>query len=138
MYISVVTRRNVRRDAKNRCGYCQSHQQYLLSRLEVEHIIPSSKGGSDDESNLWLACRRCNNHKSAKIDAVDPTSGQRVALFNPRMQTWSDHFRWSDSGTYVIGLTSTGRATINALELNESHAVAVRRNWVQVGWHPPT
>ncbi|WP_260441293.1 HNH endonuclease [Microcystis sp. M31BS1] len=31
--------------------------------LEIEHIIPKAKGGSDDEYNLWLACRLCNGYK---------------------------------------------------------------------------
>jgi 5-methylcytosine-specific restriction endonuclease McrA len=39
-----------------------------MARLEIEHIIPLARGGSDDEGNLWLACPICNGHKSDKID----------------------------------------------------------------------
>ena len=35
-----------------------------MAHLEIEHIIPLAKGGTDDESNLWLACPICNGHKS--------------------------------------------------------------------------
>ena len=35
--------------------------------LEVDHIIPVSKGGTDDESNLTTLCKACNRGKSNKI-----------------------------------------------------------------------
>jgi HNH endonuclease len=71
-YISVELDRRVRESAQNRCGYCLSPQHLVMARLEIEHMIPSSKQGSNDESNLWLACPICNGHKSDKIAAIDP------------------------------------------------------------------
>ena len=41
--------------------------QYCLARnipLEVEHIVPRSKGGSNRVSNLTLSCRDCNEKKN--------------------------------------------------------------------------
>lgn len=66
-----------------------------MARLEVEHLIPLAKGGTDDEENLWLACPICNGHKSDKVDAVDPETGATVPLFNPRTQAWWEHFAWT-------------------------------------------
>jgi 5-methylcytosine-specific restriction endonuclease McrA len=34
--------------------------------LEVEHIVPVSRGGTNDPSNLTVACRRCNRKKGTK------------------------------------------------------------------------
>ncbi len=127
----------VRERAMYRCEYCLSQQRYVMGVLEVEHIQPVSKGGSDHESNLALACHRCNNHKSAKINVIDPDTGEDARLFHPRQDIWTDHFQWSEDGTEIIGQTPIGRATIIALNLNHPNAVEVRRAWVAVGWHPP-
>jgi len=129
---------NVRHAAKQRCGYCLRPQHLVMARLEVEHIIPLAKGGTDDEANLWLACPICNGHKADKVSALDPETGVIVPLFNPRMHIWADHFRWSNDGIQVIGLTPTGRATVIALQLSDDpDALLVRSYWVLAGWHPP-
>lgn len=124
--------------ARNRCGYCLSPQHLVMARLHIEHLLPIARGGTDDASNLWLACPICNGHKSDKIVATDPESGIAVPLFNPRSQRWSEHFRWSDNGLMLVGTTACGRATVVALCLNnDPEAMIVRSYWVQVGWYPP-
>lgn len=130
--------RRVREAARNRCGYCLSPQHLVLARLEIEHILPRSRGGSSEESNLWLSCPLCNRHKADRTSAVDPETGREVALFNPRRQRWSEHFRWSEDGLLVLGLTPTGRATAAALHLaDDPDALTVRSYWILAGWHPP-
>jgi 5-methylcytosine-specific restriction endonuclease McrA len=37
-------------------------------RLEVDHILPWSRGGSDDASNLQTFCDKCNAGKSSQYD----------------------------------------------------------------------
>jgi HNH endonuclease len=108
-----------RQAARNRCGYCLSPQHLVMARLEIEHILPRTKGGSADDTNLWLACPLCNSHKSDTTEAVDPLTGATVALFNPRTQSWWDHFTWADDGIRIIGTTPVGRATIAALHLSD-------------------
>jgi hypothetical protein len=107
-----------------------------MGRLEIEHIIPSVAGGSDDESNLCLSCGLCNNYKGAQVYAVDPETKHRVRPFNPRRQRWTRHFGWSPDGVEVEGKTATGRATVAALRLNNAIAVTVRRGWVAGDWRP--
>lgn len=137
-YIPVEVERRVRAAARNRCGYCLSPQHLVMARLEIEHIIPLSKQGSSDESNLWLACPLCNRYKSDKTTAVDPETGEIVELFNPRTQVWSEHFQWSEDGLLIVGRTTTGRATVVALHLSDDpDALQVRGYWVLAGWHPP-
>ena len=136
MSITAALRARVRQQAGDRCGYCRSHQDYVYALLEMDHIVPSAAGGTDDEENLWLACRLCNQYKGTQVYARDPQTGRRVRLFNPRRQSWSRHFEWD--GPHVIGRTACGRATIHALQLNNDSAVKVRVNWMAAGWHPPT
>ncbi|WP_414580774.1 RNA-guided endonuclease IscB [Scytonema sp. PCC 10023] len=42
-----------------KCAYCGATD----TRLEVEHIVPRSKGGNNRVSNLALACHHCNQRK---------------------------------------------------------------------------
>jgi hypothetical protein len=110
-----------------------------MARLEVEHIIPRSQGGSDDESNLWLSCPLCNRYKASQTFFHDPITGETAPLFNPRFQDWFTHFRWVADGLRIEGLTPVGRATVVALHLStDPDALMVRSYWVQAGWHPPS
>jgi len=127
----------VRQAAGDRCGYCHSPQYLVMGKLEIEHIVPRARGGSDDESNLWLSCSLCNRYKGMQVEAADPETKEVVRLFNPRADDWQEHFRWSADGVKVMALTQQGRATIAALNVNNEVAVEVRRNWVLAGWHPP-
>jgi len=70
------------------------------------------------------------------MDAFDIISGQRVQLFHPRTQRWTEHFQWSFDGTHIEGLTATGRATVSLLRLNNEHILAARRFWVEAGQWP--
>ena len=130
--------RRVREAADSRCGYCLSPQRLVMARLQIEHIVPLAKGGSDCEENLWLSCPLCNGHKSDKTEARDPDTGEVVPLFNPRTQTWVEHFEWADGGLRIIGRTAIGRATAAALHLGDDpDAIQVRAYWILGGWHPP-
>lgn len=136
--VSPDIEQRVRLAARNRCGYCLSPQHLVMARLEIEHIHPLAKGGGLDESNLWLACPLCNGHKAARTEATDPITSETVPLFNPRTQVWPEHFRWTEDGLRIEGLTPIGRATVIALHLSDDpDALEVRSNWIQAGWYPP-
>src|SRR5258708_6673374 len=95
-HVSEDVRKSVRSQAADRCGYCLSPQHLVMGWLEIEHIIATARGGSDDESNLWLACRLCNGYKGDQLNGFDVETGQWVRLFDPRRQRWPDHFAWSE------------------------------------------
>lgn len=42
--------------ADNRCAYCDRYD----TRLEVEHVVPRSRGGTDCPNNLTASCAPCN------------------------------------------------------------------------------
>ena len=52
--------------AKNRCESCGISS--TKKALEVDHIIPRSKGGKDELSNFQALCYTCNSQKSNKDD----------------------------------------------------------------------
>ncbi len=60
--ISDSVRAMVRLRDGARCRRCRT-----AVRLEVDHIIPVSKGGKTEESNLQTLCRRCNRRKWKKL-----------------------------------------------------------------------
>jgi hypothetical protein len=112
-------------------------QRFFSSRFSIEHLIPLSLGGTSDEDNLWLSCPACNWYKSNKTHGRDIETETTVLLFNPREQVWREHFAWSLNGIRIIGKTPIGRATIDALKLNNELALAARRLWVAAGKFPP-
>ena len=122
--------------AQNRCEYCQTRGDVVIS-LEVEHIFPSSRGGTDDLDNLCAACITCNDAKAIHTTGIDSKTNQEVRLFNPREQIWSEHFSWSEDNIFAVGLTAVGRATIRRLKMNSPKVISSRRLWVTVGLHPP-
>jgi hypothetical protein len=138
--VSISRSRSIAACAKphTSCGYCQSPQRLVQARLEIEHIVPLSRGGTSDEANLWLRCPLCNRFKADRVSARDPETGADAPFFHPRNQRWSDHFRCSEDSVRIIGLTPTGRATLAALHLaDDPDAIEVRGYWVLAGWHPP-
>ena len=45
-------------------GYCAGCTKQFESRnLELDHIVPKSKGGTDQSENLQLLCNDCNRTK---------------------------------------------------------------------------
>lgn len=54
--------------AKGRCALCGTTS--TERRIEADHIIPRSRGGSNDISNLQALCDHCNRGKSNR-DATD-------------------------------------------------------------------
>ena len=112
-------------------------QRYSPIVFQFDHYIPISSGGTNEEDNFWLVCGNCNSTKSDKTEAFDPVTEATVPIFNPRTQKWNEHFEWSEDGTEIIGKTAIGGGTVVTLKLNDERVVAVRREWVSAGWHPP-
>jgi hypothetical protein len=101
-----------------RCRYCRLAQVGQGAVFHINHIVPRSRGGATVESNLALQCPYCSLHKSDKVDSVDPETGDRAPLFDPLRQPWNEHFAVDDAAR-CTGLTATGRATVEALHMND-------------------
>lgn len=123
------------------CEYCKTPERLAGYPFEVEHITPVARRGADALANLALACGPCNKAKGTRQRAHDPQTGKLVPLFDPRQQSWGDHFAWSSDYTVILGRTPTGCATAAALRLNTARRRDARVLWralaiLQLG-HPP-
>lgn len=59
------------------CQYCGQSPPNV--KLELDHIMPVSRGGSDDDTNLITACFACNRGKAAgSLDNVPPSLVDRL------------------------------------------------------------
>ena len=61
-------REQIKRRDNYTCNYCDvaiSDEPHLL--LEIDHIVPVSRGGTSTEANLQTLCWRCNRAKSNKL-----------------------------------------------------------------------
>src|SRR5260370_15225810 len=79
--------------AGHRCEYCRAPEVIFNFPFEVEHIIPSSRDGADDETNLALTCRACNLHKGSHLTALDDQTESFVRFFDPRHDQWDERFQ---------------------------------------------
>jgi hypothetical protein len=122
--------------ANHRCEYCQAPELVFNFPFEVEHIIPLSRQGTDDEANLALACRSCNLRKGTRISVIAPDSNTEVCLFHPRQNRWIEHFEVDPESGMVMGMTNVGRVTVENLDMNSATQVAARQLWIRLGLFP--
>jgi hypothetical protein len=122
--------------AGHRCEYCRAPEVVFNLRFEVEHIVPVSKSGSDEDSNLALSCRGCNLFKSDAETAFDPVTAEFVAMYHPRQLVWQEHFAFVPESCAVEGTTAVGRAMVAQLQMNNPMQLASRRWWMTLGLYP--
>jgi hypothetical protein len=127
--------RLVRERANFCCEYCRHPERFSSIPFEIDHVVAEQHGGKTAGSNLALACFADNHHKGPNLAGIDPKTGKRAWLFNPRRQKWERHFRWS--GPVLVGRTAVGRATIFALQINAPHRIAQRAALIAEGVFPP-
>jgi len=136
--LTAEQRQQVIERARGCCEYCRSQAAYYATQpFSVEHIVPRARGGTPSLDDLALACQGCNNHKYDKMEAPDPVSRALVPLYHPRQHPWKNRFAWSDDFTLIVGITPTGRATVDLLLLNREGVVNLRRLLYLHGEHPP-
>jgi hypothetical protein len=125
-------RPSVRERAQGRCEYCLLPEEADFTHHEVDHIVAEQHGGKTALENLAYACFDCNKYKGPNIGSIDPDTGERTWLFNPRTQQWDEHFLLEKDGV-VIGLTAEGRATARLLHINDPERVQDRLALLAIG-----
>ena len=81
------------------CTYCGVSG--VDAELHIDHIIPVSKGGSNNLHNLTTACSQCNLKKSDKI--IDNFSGKKQlgGVFDPNRRIRTEAIEGSLIGFYL-------------------------------------
>lgn len=121
----------VRRRARRRCEYCHMPEEHDRPAFEIEHVVAKQHGGQTVAANLALACFTCNHHKGPNLAGVDPKSGEKVWMFNPRRHRWYRHFRWDCP--VLVGRTAIGRGTLVVLGINLPLRVQLRQELIDEG-----
>lgn len=117
--------------AGHMCEYCRAPQEVFSFPLEVDHLIPRSKGGANGLENLALSCRSCNAFKCAH--EVGPVRYGGAPLFNPRMHTWDEHFYLDLETSIIESISKIGYGTIERLRLNSPSQIMARSTWKKMG-----
>jgi 5-methylcytosine-specific restriction endonuclease McrA len=91
--IPATLRDEVTLRARDRCEYCGLSQAGQEATFHIDHVVPRAAGGATMSANLALACVSCSLRKWARQTAPDPDTAEDAALFNPRTQVWTEHFR---------------------------------------------
>ena len=134
MAVPVELDRRVRVRAGGKCEYCLLPQSAYPLTFQVDHIIAEQHRGRTLLSNLALACPRCNRSKGPNLSGLDARTRRITPLFHPRRDRWADHFRWR--GPRLVGLTPTGRVTIQVLNINHPEDLKLRRLLIAEGAFP--
>ncbi len=123
--MDATTRELVRHRAGHRCEYCRLPQAAApYFAFHVEHVRAKQHHGGDEAENLALACPFCNRFKGPNLSAIDPETGTVVPIFNPRTQSWQEHFILM--GVEIVGRTPVGRATSALLKMNDEPRLEMR------------
>lgn len=136
-YISAALRREVVRRAGEICEYGLIHQDDALLGCAVDHIVSEKHGGQTEFENLALSCTLCNRRKGTDLASVVPETRRVVALFNPRTDSWIEHFRLSGDVLTIHPRTDVGTVTARLLGFNDFHRQAERALLREDGRYPP-
>lgn len=76
------TRRNIYEHYNYKCAYCGF--RYSTTELNLEHVIPRSRGGRTDWSNVVTSCIPCNLRKGNRL----PEEAKMKLLVTPTKPKW--------------------------------------------------
>ena len=91
------------------CGYCGKTPPEVS--LEVDHIEPKSRGGSDDINNLITACFDCNRGKSNRtLDKIPNQLNENLNIIKEKEEQLKEYRK------YVLKVRKRIEGDINKVE----------------------
>lgn len=77
------------------CCYCKN--VFMIEKLTVEHVIPLSMGGTNEDSNISLACAPCNHEKGKQSwfikRAQDRERYEPVKEYYRQLKVFNDSYK---------------------------------------------
>jgi diadenosine tetraphosphate (Ap4A) HIT family hydrolase len=122
-YVSGTLRYEVLKRAKFRCELCGVSAD--VRALEVDHIVPRSRGGTDEADNLQALCYRCNAMKRDRDDTDFRGVGetyQRREQGCPFCEVKKDH---------AVSETELAYAIRDAFPVTPLHTLVIPKRHVQ-------
>ena len=134
-YVTLELRRLVALRAHRLCEYCLIREEDTYFGCQVEHIIAEKHGGPTEAGNLAYACAFCNRAKGTDLGTISLTSGQLIRFFNPRTDSWRQHFLLN--AARIEPITEIGEVTTHFLRFNTIARLIEREALQRVGHYPP-
>jgi hypothetical protein len=106
-------------------------QRLDILPFQIDHITALKHHGPTAAENLALCGFNDNSSKGPNIAGIDPITREITRLFNPRQDSWNEHFLWN--GVQLFGRTAIGRTTIDVLNINLPERIEHRRLLIQAG-----
>ena len=132
-WISAEIRQTVADRAKQLCEYCLIAESDTFYGCEVDHIISLKHGGSSELHNLAYACALCNRAKGSDIASIS-IARELSRFFNPRTDSWTEHFRLE--AATIQPLTTIGEVTARILGFNDAARIHEREEMIRFGKYP--
>jgi len=112
----------------HKCAYCEATDV----PLEVEHIVPRSRGGSDRVSNLTIACHDCNQEKGDQTaEEYGYPAVQKKARKSLKSAAFMNQVRWKMvdelNADYTFGHITKKNRIENGIEkshVNDAFVIA--------------
>ncbi|NER52136.1 MAG: HNH endonuclease [Symploca sp. SIO1A3] len=133
LYITKELKRLVSNRAEGLCEYCLISEEDS-GGCQFDHIISVKHGGETTADNLAYACLYCNLNKGTDLGSIIWHTGELVRFFNPRLDSWSEHFRLE--GAMINSLTDIGEVTARILQFNSSDRLLERQLLIDVNRYP--
>ena len=106
-------KRQLMRRQNNTCVYCGYRRR--AASLDIDHIVPVVKGGSNDTGNLQVICRPCNQRKGDQTDQEFRARYRRLVpkglLTPPRRRITQAQFRAETQRTNPVASAQQFRRT---------------------------
>ena len=115
------------------CEYCLLLEQFSFFKFHIDHIISLKHGGETVLGNLANSCSVCNENKGSDIATFVGDFENIVRFFNPRMDTWNEHFSLHESGE-ILPKTEVGKGTVKIFKFNHPGSIVERRGLIEKGW----